>query len=78
MKQHYSSMMFQGQLKPFKPDKINYGAFGDKIPHLHMHLVPKHEGRKAGVQHLIRKVYQAINTLKYALFTGISVNFVFL
>lgn len=27
----------------FNPDKINYGAFGDKLPHLHFHLVPKYE-----------------------------------
>ena len=24
--------------------KINYGAYGDKLPHLHFHLVPKYEG----------------------------------
>ena len=30
----------------FKPDKINYGAFGDKMPHLHMHLVPKYESKE--------------------------------
>lgn len=24
--------------------KINYGAFGDKMPHVHFHLVPKYEG----------------------------------
>lgn len=28
----------------FKADKMNYGAYGDKMPHLHMHLVPKYEG----------------------------------
>ncbi|MDC0610763.1 HIT family protein [Vibrio sp.] len=27
----------------FKPDKINYAAFGDKLHHLHFHLVPKYE-----------------------------------
>ena len=27
-----------------KPGKINYGAFGDKNGHFHMHLVPKFEG----------------------------------
>lgn len=27
----------------FKPDKINYGAFGDKMCHLHFHLVPKYK-----------------------------------
>ena len=24
------------------PAKINYGAYSDKLPHLHMHLVPKY------------------------------------
>ena len=24
--------------------KINLGAFGDKLPHLHFHIVPKYEG----------------------------------
>ena len=28
----------------FKPNKINYGAYGDTGCHLHMHLVPKYEG----------------------------------
>lgn len=27
----------------FSPAKVNYGAFGDKGGHLHMHLVPKYE-----------------------------------
>jgi len=27
----------------FSPVKINYGAYSDKLPHLHMHLVPKYE-----------------------------------
>ncbi len=26
----------------FKPDKINYGAYGDTGHHLHFHLVPKY------------------------------------
>ena len=26
----------------FKPDKVNYGAYGDTGCHLHMHLVPKY------------------------------------
>ncbi len=25
------------------PDKINYGAYSDTLPHLHMHLVPKYK-----------------------------------
>lgn len=28
----------------FEPTKINYGAYSDKLPHLHFHLVPKYEG----------------------------------
>lgn len=28
--------------KLFKADKINYGAYSDKLPHLHIHLVPKY------------------------------------
>ncbi|MDH6344085.1 diadenosine tetraphosphate (Ap4A) HIT family hydrolase [Parabacteroides sp. PFB2-12] len=26
----------------FNPAKINYGAYSDKLPHLHMHLAPKY------------------------------------
>jgi diadenosine tetraphosphate (Ap4A) HIT family hydrolase len=29
--------------KTFSPDKINYAAFGDLYPHLHIHLVPKYK-----------------------------------
>jgi diadenosine tetraphosphate (Ap4A) HIT family hydrolase len=28
-------------------NKINYGAYSDKLPHLHVHLVPKYEGGPA-------------------------------
>jgi len=28
----------------FSAAKINYGAYSDKLPHLHMHLVPKYVG----------------------------------
>ncbi|MEK3688320.1 HIT family protein [Paenibacillus sp. FSL R10-2736] len=31
--------------KAFGPDKINYGAYGDKLHHLHMHIVPKYDGQ---------------------------------
>lgn len=31
--------------KAFHPDKINYGAYADTISHLHMHVVPKYEGK---------------------------------
>jgi ATP adenylyltransferase len=27
----------------FKPGKINYGIYSDKMPHLHVHLVPKYQ-----------------------------------
>jgi len=26
----------------FNAEKINYGAYSDKLPHLHIHLVPKY------------------------------------
>ena len=31
--------------KAFEPNKLNYGAYGDKMHHLHMHVVPKYEGQ---------------------------------
>lgn len=31
--------------RAFGPDKLNYGAYGDKMPHLHMHIVPKYDGQ---------------------------------
>ncbi|HOX31984.1 MAG TPA: HIT family protein [Spirochaetales bacterium] len=30
-----------------KPAKLNYGAFGDKMGHLHFHIVPKLEGGRS-------------------------------
>ena len=30
--------------KAFEADKINYAAYGDRVSHFHMHLVPKYEG----------------------------------
>jgi diadenosine tetraphosphate (Ap4A) HIT family hydrolase len=32
--------------KAFHPDKVNYGAYGDTLHHLHMHVVPKYEGKE--------------------------------
>ena len=29
----------------FKPNKVNYGAYGDTGCHLHFHLVPKYQGQ---------------------------------
>lgn len=29
--------------KAFSPNKINYGAYADKMTHLHFHIVPKYE-----------------------------------
>lgn len=28
--------------KLYNPAKINYGAYSDKLPHLHIHLAPKY------------------------------------
>jgi diadenosine tetraphosphate (Ap4A) HIT family hydrolase len=32
--------------KAFQPNKMNYGAYGDTLHHLHMHVVPKYEGKE--------------------------------
>lgn len=29
--------------KAFSPNKVNYGAYSDKLPHLHFHIVPKYK-----------------------------------
>ncbi|WP_220399675.1 HIT family protein [Filimonas effusa] len=29
----------------FNAGKINYGAYGDKMPHIHFHIVPKYEDK---------------------------------
>jgi Diadenosine tetraphosphate (Ap4A) hydrolase and other HIT family hydrolases len=29
--------------KAFSPDKINLGAYSDKLPHLHFHIAPKYK-----------------------------------
>jgi diadenosine tetraphosphate (Ap4A) HIT family hydrolase len=31
----------------FQPDKINYGAYGDTMPHVHFHIVPKYKDGEA-------------------------------
>ncbi len=31
--------------KAYHPDRINYGAYGDTLGHLHFHLCPKYEGK---------------------------------
>ncbi|MBQ1878639.1 MAG: HIT family protein [Erysipelotrichaceae bacterium] len=36
---HVASIMHE----LFKPDKINFGAYGDTMHHLHFHLVPKYQ-----------------------------------
>jgi diadenosine tetraphosphate (Ap4A) HIT family hydrolase len=28
--------------RAFEPDKINYAIYGDLVPHLHYHIVPKY------------------------------------
>ena len=28
----------------YHPNKINYAIYGDLVPHLHVHIVPKYEG----------------------------------
>lgn len=28
----------------YHPDKINYATYGDGVPHVHVHIVPKYQG----------------------------------
>ncbi len=63
--------------KAFQPSKINYGAYGDTLHHLHVHIVPKYEGREnwgstfemnPGKTYLTDEEYQEmITTIKNAL-----------
>ena len=36
--------MTRAMQKVFNPEKINYGAYSDKLCHLHFHLAPKYVG----------------------------------
>ncbi|WP_246047565.1 HIT family protein [Leptospira ilyithenensis] len=35
-----------------KPEKIYFAAIAEKVPHLHVHLVPRYEGQEKGISHL--------------------------
>lgn len=58
----------------FSPAKVNYGAYSDKLPHLHIHLAPKYvDGPDYGSTFIMnpQKVYfskeeysQIINSIK--------------
>lgn len=60
--------------KAYSPVKINYGAYSDKLPHLHIHLAPKYvDGPDYGSTFVMnpQKVYltdaeytEMINTIK--------------
>lgn len=63
--------------KAYHPNKINYGAYGDTLHHLHMHIVPKYENKEnwgstfemnPGKTYLTDEEYQdMIETIKKAL-----------
>ena len=38
--------------KAFNPEKINYGAYSDKLSHLHFHLAPKYGAYSDKLSHL--------------------------
>lgn len=41
------STVAQAVYELFSPQKINYAIYGDHVPHLHIHIVPKHENGPA-------------------------------
>ncbi len=38
----YFTRVSRDMVKVFNPEKINYGAYSDKLSHLHFHLAPKY------------------------------------
>ena len=40
---HDLNMLSDDERNVFNPQKINYGAYSDKLSHLHFHLAPKYE-----------------------------------
>ena len=57
--------------KLFAPDKINYGAYADKMQHLHFHVVPKYlDGADWGSVFIMnpQKVY--LSDVEYAKMIG--------
>ncbi|KAA6299952.1 MAG: hypothetical protein EZS26_003907 [Candidatus Ordinivivax streblomastigis] len=38
------SLTAQALYNIFHPAKINYATYGDLVPHIHVHVVPKYEG----------------------------------
>lgn len=39
------SILSQAIYEVYQPQKLNYATFGDLVPHLHIHMVPKYEGQ---------------------------------
>ena len=38
------SMVARAIYELYKPDKLNYATYGDGVPHVHVHIVPKYRG----------------------------------
>ena len=57
--------------KAFNPEKINYGAYSDKLSHLHFHLAPKYvDGPDYGGTFIIRKSKFPQNPKRSVRFSG--------
>ena len=53
--------------KAFSPDKINYGAYGDGMCHLHFHLVPKYkDGFEWGTPFAMNPGLKTLTDAEYA------------
>ena len=58
----------------FNPDKINYGIFGDGVPHVHMHIVPKYKDQLQW-GHFFWDKGEAEVTLSYAEYAQMAANY---
>lgn len=35
-----------------KPEKVYWAVFAEKVPHFHIHLIPRYAGQEKGIPHL--------------------------
>jgi len=47
--------------KTFNPDKINYELLGNKVPHLHWHIIPRFKGDPAWSDPVWSKPHNPVN-----------------
>nr|WP_244242132.1 HIT domain-containing protein [Leptospira kanakyensis] len=41
-------------LKTFQPEKMYIVAIAERVPHLHVHLIPRYENQEKGIEHIAK------------------------